>query len=1362
MSKQAAYGRTWWGGQWLQALTRIDHENRLPRGRAYANRGAVLRLSVEAGKIDARVQGSRAQPYVVRIEVPPLRAADATRLVDRLAADAGLIARLLNRELDPAVLEAAQALEIAIFPTRWNDLGMHCSCPDWAVPCKHLAAVVYTLSREIDGDPFRVFTLRGLDLPARLRERGVHLGGTDATSLPDWPTLLFGAPAHAPADAGSQENAGPPQVFLRPLGGPGRATPGPGGYTQENAGPPQVFLTPLGGPGRATSGPGGCSSGPPPGETSAETSDDGTSTEPAQAPEVDPTAAWAGVDFTTVPALLDPIWRVLPPQPVFHHQGDFREAARRTMTALAGRARLELEAAPDETLVPPQGRLRLEIDDAGRWRAHGVPALPDSREEEAPQDQADRAADALPALLDLLGQLAPEHLHELDAGLAALHHLRLLALHLLARGAVVPAVGAFDAHTTGLLWRPAELDPAVAALVQRSADALPPGLVQRRASSAQSASPAGPVTPTGMAAGSSAAAPPPAGTTAPRPRGRPRKTAAPTLPPGSPGSPGPAVEAGHTGTDTELTPLQQARLMLGSMLGHLVQRLGQEPTRTAAGADHRDSQAGTPRRSGAVPARRAMPARPAHRGPDDDPVQALFFGTLRARFDGPGEGTVPGSIQAWLARLQLERAAWMPALKLDAQGAKHLLSIHAVDTGAALAEPVPLAQVLGESAWAGRRMELLRKVAVLADFHPPIHEYVRTGAQRPMALAADTLPDFLFDALPALRLLGIRTLLPRGMDRLLRPRLALQVKAPPDAQAGSGLLGEASLFSYEWQVAVGDTPLSREEFERLLGQAGSVVQLKGQYVYVDPAAIGRLQERLLRPAALSGTELLRAALAGEIDGAPVHPDAAARAVLEDLRREEAVALPTGLDATLRPYQARGYAWLWRNARMRLGSVIADDMGLGKTLQVIALVARLKEDGELAAGKVLVVVPTSLLGNWQKELARFAPGLTVGVFHGTARKLSPQRPDLLLSTYGVVRSNGAALRALPWRLVVIDEAQAIKNPGSAQTRAVKAIPADSRVAMSGTPVENRLSEYWSIMDYAQPGFLGGVTHFGREYGTPIQIHRDAAAAERLRRTLAPFVLRRLKTDRSIIDDLPDKLEQDEYCSLSPTQAALYESVLQEALKSIAGESDAFQRQGLVLQMILALKQVCNHPAQYLKQGAAEPNASGKVERLLDLLEAVCAAQEKALVFTQFREMGDLLQRLIAQRLGREPLWLHGGVARTRRDALVERFQGDRLERVFLVSLKAGGTGLNLTAASHVVHFDLWWNPAVEAQATDRAYRIGQQHKVQVHRFITRGTFEERINEMIRRKRDLAELTVGSGETWVGQLPDDALRSLFALG
>ena len=316
-------------------------------------------------------------------------------------------------------------------------------------------------------------------------------------------------------------------------------------------------------------------------------------------------------------------------------------------------------------------------------------------------------------------------------------------------------------------------------------------------------------------------------------------------------------------------------------------------------------------------------------------------------------------------------------------------------------------------------------------------------------------------------------------------------------------------------------------------------------------------------------------------------------------------------------------------------------------------------------------------------------------------------------------------------------------------------------MSGTPVENRLSDYWSIVDFAQRGYLGGLTQFGREFATPIQSDRDAAAGQRLQRVLAPLLLRRLKSDKTIISDLPDKIEQNQHCSLSKDQVALYETVVQEGLASVAGESNTFQRQGLVLQMVLALKQVCNHPAQYLKQGDQDPLASGKVERLFDLLDEIEAARDKVLVFTQFREMGELLQRWLAARRGREPLFLHGGVPRTRRDQMVQRFQNEPADRVFLLSLKAGGTGLNLTAASHVVHFDLWWNPAVEAQATDRAYRIGQQRNVQVHRFITRGTFEERIDELIRSKRELAAMAVGQGETWIGQLPERELKRLFEL-
>jgi uncharacterized Zn finger protein/superfamily II DNA or RNA helicase len=1166
--RSGGYGRTWWGAQWLQALTQIDFENRLPRGRTYANRGAVLELDVQGGHVRARVEGSRPTPYDVVIDVPPTPAADAARLAKRLAADAGLIGRLLNRELDPAVLHEAQRLSIAVFPTRWSDLAMRCSCPDWAVPCKHLAAVIYLLSREIDGDPFLVFSLRGLDLPALLRPHGLHVDADRAAALPSVAQALLGE---------------------------GSVDPAP----------------------------------PPP----------------------DP-SAWDGLDFTTIPDLREPLGQVLSASPVFFHGGDFREVAKRVLARLARQARQTLDVAvpPDEGLPVPEGRLELTADARGRLSAAGVQC-------------GGRVLSTWPALLQALAAVPPERRDDLPAELAALHTLRLLALHLLAQGAIVPQVFAIDAQTLGLRWCAAELDATVHAMLGRAAAALPAGLVRHRP-------------------------------------GRKTQT---------------------------LGARVQARLLVSAVLDDFVHAAH------AAAAEK----------------------------PVGDKVIALFFGHGSARFDGPGEAATGGSIQAWLARLHWTRQAHVPVLRIDDDetGADFALSLAVADDAASSRPPTPLAKVLSAPAWATRRPAMLKTLAVLAEFHPPLNDYVRAGARQPLAVSPPALAPLLFETLPALRLMGIRTLLPRALERLLRPRLSMQIQAKGSPSAG--LLNTDTLFSFDWKVAVGDERITPAQFERLLGQATGVVRFRGQYVYLDPAEIEQLRARLARPTAVTGAELLRAALAGEFDGAPVGLNAAAEKLIQELTQAGDVALPRGLQATLRPYQQRGYAWLWRNARLGLGSVIADDMGLGKTLQVIALLQRLKEDGALDDARALVIVPTSLLTNWQKEAERFAPALSVGVFHGAKRELAKARPDVLLTTYGVARSEAALLKAMRWRIVVVDEAQNIKNAAAAQSRAVKSIPAASFVAMSGTPVENRLSEYWSIMDFAQRGYLGGPTHFAREYATPIQTHRDAAAAERLRKVMAPFMLRRLKSDKSVIADLPQKLEQDQFCTLSRQQAALYETVVREGLAVIAGESETFKRQGLVLQMILALKQVCNHPAHYLKQGTADAEASGKVQRLLDLLDEIRAAQEKVLVFTQFREMGDLLQRLLRERLGHEPLFLHGGVARAQRDRMVERFQNERSERVFLLSLKAGGTGLNLTAANHVVHFDLWWNPAVEAQATDRAYRIGQKRNVQVHRFVTRGTFEERINEMMRSKRELAELTVGTGETWVGQLPPAELRALFAL-
>ncbi|WP_291985069.1 DEAD/DEAH box helicase [Candidatus Accumulibacter sp. ACC007] len=1195
MVSRAAFGQTWWGEQWLDALTHIDYDNRLPRGRSYANKGAVKNLTVSGGTIAASVKGSRVRPYRVSIAVPPMAARDVTRLLERIAADPALIAGMLNGKLDPALLALAGELGVAVFPTRWQDLAMDCSCPDWAVPCKHLAAAIYLLSREIDGNPFLVFSLRGVDLTAALKGHGIHLDDDAGAALPTLGELLPPGDERTEADTGLLDR----------------------------------------------------------------------------------------LDFSLVPELSEALLRVLPERPPFFAAGDFRATLGRALARVAKAARKALDVVPgdgagyatgDQTgdaaaLLSPDDRPVVLLDANHAATLSSVAGISD-----------------WPQLVAALGELAPARLPDFQPELAALQPLRLLALHLLARGAVVPQILALKGQAVALRWLPATLDPAVRALLQRVQAALPPGRVTVREG---------------------------------------RKT----LP---------------------LSAEAQATVLCSLFLDHFIHAWS-----TADG----DKAAG-------------------------DKTLALFFLGGRALYDGPGEGSVAAGIHAWLARFHLARREHAPVLCLDdgaAQADEHgehdehderaghdddgdpfELTL-AAESGAALQPPVALATVLADPAWAQARFAVLQTVSLLAEFYPPLNAYVSAGARTPLRIAADALPAFLFDTLPVVRLLGIRALLPKALERLLRPRLSLQVKG--QASDGGGFLNADDVFAFDWRVAVGDQLLTQEAFEELVRDATGVIRFKGTYVYLDPNEIERLRAQLARPPALSGSELLRAALAGEYAGATIGLDDAAQRLLQQLREAGDVELPDAIEATLRPYQQRGYAWLYRNACLGFGSVIADDMGLGKTLQVIATLQKLRDDGALDDAKALVIVPTSLLTNWQKEIARFAPTLSVAVFHGTRRELATrqgaQRPDVLLTTYGIARSEAAALKALAWRVLVVDEAQNIKNPATAQTRAVKAIPAGSFIAMSGTPVENRLSEYWSIMDFANRGYLGRLPQFVREYAVPIQTHRDQQAVERFRRVTAPFLLRRLKSDRTIIDDLPDKIEQDQYCSLSAAQSALYESVVQEGLRVIAGESDTFRRQGLVLQMILALKQICNHPAQYLKQGQAGAALSGKAERFLELIDEIHASHGKVLVFTQFREMGELLAGWLRQRYAREPLFLHGGLARGRRDALVERFQNDRTEQVFLLSLKAGGTGLNLTAASSVIHYDLWWNPAVEAQATDRAYRIGQQQNVQVHRLITRATFEERINDMIRAKRELAELTVGSGEQWIGQLGRDELAALFTL-
>jgi SNF2 family DNA or RNA helicase len=483
------------------------------------------------------------------------------------------------------------------------------------------------------------------------------------------------------------------------------------------------------------------------------------------------------------------------------------------------------------------------------------------------------------------------------------------------------------------------------------------------------------------------------------------------------------------------------------------------------------------------------------------------------------------------------------------------------------------------------------------------------------------------------------------------------------------------------------------------------------------------------------------------------------------RTEAALALlepPDGLNATLRPYQRRGLSWLAFMAQLGLGACLADDMGLGKTIQLLALEALVRGDVDGPRPPTLLVCPLSVLGNWQREAERFTPGLRVTVHHGPDRDLPAALPgsDLVLTTYAVAARDAEILREVRWDRVVLDEAQHVKNSTSAVARAVRQLPAGHRVALTGTPVENRLEDLWSIMDFLNPGLLGSANRFRARYGVPVERYADTDAAARLRRVTGPFLLRRVKTDPAVLDDLPDRLEVRQPCHLTAEQATLYRAVVDEMFLLLR-ETEGIQRKGLVLAAMSKLKQVCNHPAQLLGDGSPLAGRSGKLARLEEILAGVLAAGDKALCFTQFARFGTMLAPYLTARFGTEVLYLHGGTPRRARDAMVERFQSDGGPAIFLLSLKAGGTGLNLTSANHVVHVDRWWNPATETQATDRAYRIGQDRDVRVHTLTCIGTLEERIDRMLEEKRAMAQLVVGSGESWLTTLTTAELRELVTL-
>jgi non-specific serine/threonine protein kinase len=690
----------------------------------------------------------------------------------------------------------------------------------------------------------------------------------------------------------------------------------------------------------------------------------------------------------------------------------------------------------------------------------------------------------------------------------------------------------------------------------------------------------------------------------------------------------------------------------------------------------------------------------------------------------------------------------------------------------------------GESPFATSALEeVLRQVGLLTRLAPELAPLLRQPAPAELELEEAALVSLVSGRASLLAEAGFALLLPSGLRQAarlgVRARLpAAKGKRGKSASAGEGAgLDLSRLFRFEWQAVLGEEPLSAADLAALRRAAElkrPLVRLRGQWALVDAAAVAGLLSLAGQEGEALGAELLRGGLGLERLGLPpelelagVEASGALGTLLAgDLQaRVEALPTPTGFVGELRPYQQRGLGWLVFLGRLGLGACLADDMGLGKTAQLIAALL-----ADPLAPPTLVVAPVTLLGNWRRELERFAPSLPIELHHG------PERPrtaaalrralkslgpgGVLLTSYGVLSRDATTLATVAWGRLVFDEAQQLKNPYTAISKAAASLEGQRRIALSGTPVENHLLELWALLQLLNPGLLGSLAQFRERFAVPIERDHDDEAAERLRRLTAPFLLRRLKSDRAILPDLPGRIEQTELCALSEEQATLYQAVAAELLEQAEG-SDGIERQGIVLAGLTRLKQVCNHPAHYLDDGSDLPGRSGKLSRCEQLVAAILEAGEKVLLFTQYTSWGERLSKHLAHRCGVEMLWLHGGLSRARRDTLVAQFAEPEGPPLFLLSLKAGGTGLNLTSASHVIHYDRWWNPAVEDQATDRAHRLGQRRTVHVHKLVCGGTVEESIDALIHRKRELAGRVMTSGEQALTRLTTEELRELIRL-
>ena len=1168
MARRVLFGTTWWGKQWIDALNHLDYQNRLPRGRTYFNTGRIdeMKFNPKTLKVEAIAHGSAYYPYEVSIILNPMPKEDVEKLADAIAERPALLAKLLEGELDPEVGSLAQTLGISLFPKSWKEFRMSCTCPDSAVPCKHIAGVYYGMVKTIDADPMWVFYFRGVDLPGLLRQRGIDLDKSVTLSEPE--PLAWMALPDPEEDGTSCKTQGLPEL-----------SDVPEGYVKRIA-----SLLPA------------C---------------------------VEDKKALARSRYeklvNTVMARAK------------SHDGQDHDAEQlwsKFQAAFTGGRVL-----PD--LVWSDGRFVLGLR-TPRGRRLGASMLDRSR--------------LVIALAELCGR-APEF----SPGLAPWAAVARVAVDLIKLGALAPVlvhVESGDRDKVAALWVPALQAEEVRRYVVDVGRLLDEGILEILKKSGC-----------------------------------------------------PLDESTRTG---------RAFTLLSVFMTEYVEFAACIPASFAG-----------------------------------DPLYMLMAKPLSSMLDyGIAQADIT-LVRKFLKPLSLGlmQLAWVPVMTVrTAKDGNVTLNLGVVARDAAAkARPVLYRDVLKESKFEADRLAILSVFEVFATYCTELRA-VLDSKGKPATLARDGLRDFLFDAVPSLEMLGARVMLPKSLQRLLKPQLSVSVSG--EGGAGKGMITKEAVGQFDWQVSIGGQAITPEEFEKLMAHAGEVIPFKEEFVYLDPALLKKLKAQVDFMEGAGYLDMMKAVYTGQLDdGLQVSVPEHLLERVRELGRVDAMPIPSGLQATLRPYQERGYSWLMRNLTLGLGALIADDMGLGKTVQAIAfLLSRAQH------GASLVVMPTSVLLNWEREIKRFAPSLRPVIFNREDRAevvKTLDAGDVLLSTYGLLPNEIENLKTVDWNVIVLDEAHTIKSKETKTSKAAMELTGDARLLLTGTPLQNHLSELWNLSEFANPGLLGGYTSFVERFVVPVEKLHDKERQRLLKRMISPFLLRRTKTD--VLEELPEKTDITLRVELSEAERALYEGLRENTAKALeTGEIKPME----ALAALMKLRQAACHP-QLVNPKLAM--GSSKTDAFLELVDELRSNGHRALVFSQFTSHLALIRKALDER-GIEYLYLDGAVSAAQRTKLTESFRLGSMP-LFLISLKAGGTGLNLTAADYVIHLDPWWNPAIEDQASDRAYRIGQERPVTVYRLVAEGTIEEKILRLHDTKRSLADALL-EGADMSSRLSKEMLLGLLS--